>query len=143
MLKVISNDKKILGFKRFKISTHMNKLTCYVAGTHYDFADTNINSLISIFKLSDELYINKQDSLKFGKQVAPSSVKHLYSLASNPSADEARNLSDQACCSRFVVTVDLDSCWSSPSHLGNIPYSRLFWRALKLANWSKNVIDEF
>ena len=24
-----------------------------------------------------------------------------------------------------------------------IPYSRLFWRALKLANWSKNVIGEF
>ena len=24
-----------------------------------------------------------------------------------------------------------------------IPYSRLFWRALNLANWSKNVIGEF
>ena len=24
-----------------------------------------------------------------------------------------------------------------------VPYSRLFWRALKLANWSKNVIGEF
>ena len=24
-----------------------------------------------------------------------------------------------------------------------IPYSRLFWRAFKLANWSKNVIGEF
>jgi len=24
-----------------------------------------------------------------------------------------------------------------------IPYSRLFWRALELANWSKNVIGEF
>ena len=24
-----------------------------------------------------------------------------------------------------------------------IPYSRLFWRALKLANWSKNIIGEF
>ena len=24
-----------------------------------------------------------------------------------------------------------------------LPYSRLFWRALKLANWSKNVIGEF
>ena len=24
-----------------------------------------------------------------------------------------------------------------------VPYSRLFWRALKLANWSKNVIGKF
>ena len=24
-----------------------------------------------------------------------------------------------------------------------LPYSRLFWRAIKLANWSKNVIGEF
>ena len=27
--------------------------------------------------------------------------------------------------------------------LNFIPYSRLFWRALNLANWSKNVIGEF
>ena len=57
---------------------HMNKLTCWVAGTCYDFADTNINSLISIFKLFNKIYINKQDSLKVGKQVAPNSLKHHY-----------------------------------------------------------------
>ena len=29
-------------------------------------------------------------------------------------------------------------------HRDNIvPYSRLFWRGLKLANWSKNVIGEY
>ena len=27
--------------------------------------------------------------------------------------------------------------------LPEVPYSRLFWRALKLANWSKNVFGEF
>ena len=26
---------------------------------------------------------------------------------------------------------------------GGIPYSRLFWRGLNLANWYKNVIGEF
>ena len=25
----------------------------------------------------------------------------------------------------------------------DLPYSRLFWWAIKLANWSKNVIGEF
>ena len=25
----------------------------------------------------------------------------------------------------------------------DLPYSRLFWRAIKLANWSKNVIGKF
>ena len=25
----------------------------------------------------------------------------------------------------------------------DLPYSQLFWRAIKLANWSKNVIGEF
>ena len=57
-----------------------------MAGKRYDFADTNINS---IFKLFDKLYINKQDPLKIGKRMAPSSLKHLYSLANDPSADEA------------------------------------------------------
>ena len=86
---------------------HMNKLTCWVAGTCYDFADTNINSLISIFKLFDKLYINKQDSLNIVKQVAPSSLKYHYSLANDLFSDEARNISDQACCSRFV---DVSNC---------------------------------
>ena len=71
----------------------------------YDFTDRNINSLISIFRLFDKLYIKKQDPLKIGKQMAPSSLKHFYSLANDPSADEARNLSDQACCSRFVDVI--------------------------------------
>ena len=57
---------------------HMNKLTCWVAGTCCDFVDTNTNSLISIFKLFDKFYINKQDSLNIGKQVAPSSLKYHY-----------------------------------------------------------------
>ena len=57
---------------------HMSKLTCWAAGTHYNFVDTNINSLISIFKLFNKLCINKQDPLKVGKQVAPSSLKHHY-----------------------------------------------------------------
>ena len=73
---------------------HMNKLTCWAAETCYDFADTNTNSLISIFNLFDKLYISKQDSLKVGKHVAPSSLKYHYSLANDPFADEARNLSD-------------------------------------------------
>ena len=73
---------------------HMSKLPCWAAGSRYVFEDTNINSLISIFKLFNKLCINKQDPLKVGKQVAPSSLKHHYSLANDPFADEARNISD-------------------------------------------------
>ena len=42
-----------------------------------------------------------------------------------------------------MVAVSTQNFYGNLAKWSNIPYSRLFWQALKLANWSKNVIGEF